>query len=336
MPFNPIKQGRQGIEHSNIYDNFIKDPLMKILVTGGCGNMGPHVINHFVQKGHVVRVLDRDADSLKQFTHPNVETIACNITDKEKVREAVKGVDAVLHLAWSFSDDLNDLLDIDVKGYRNILDAAVEFKVQSVLNATTAVSYGKPISKVVEETQPHLIEKGRNPIYGLAKLATEELSKIYAEQHNLAANNIMIWYAYGDTIGGRNLREMAKDAIEKGEIIVPAGSGGSFLQLDDFAGCVLAIFDKKPKGELFNVATMYLTWEDLAKMIAGHANPNAKVIGIPKEQWTGSAFLLDDWEFSTAKAEKMVGFRTTLDREGAIAHLSKALSLCVEGVKAKM
>ncbi|RJX32170.1 MAG: NAD(P)-dependent oxidoreductase [Oxalobacter sp.] len=309
---------------------------MKILVTGGCGNMGPHVVNAFVQQGHSVRVMDRDAEGLKQFTHPKVETLACNITDKEKIRDAVKGVDAVLHLAWSFSEDLNDLLDIDVKGYRNILDAAVEFGVQSVLNATTAVSYGKPLSKVVDETQAHLVEKSRNPVYALAKLATETLSKIYAEQHGIAANNIMIWYAYGDVIGGRNLRAMAKDAIEKGEVVVPAGSGGSFLQLDDFANCALAIFDKKPKGELFNVATMYLTWEDLAKMIAGHANPNAKVIAIPKEQWTGSDFLVDDWEFSTAKAETMVGYRTTLNRDAAIAHLSKALATCVDGVKAKM
>ncbi len=309
---------------------------MKILVTGGCGNMGPHVVNAFIQHGHSVRVLDRDAEGLKQFTHPKVETVVCNITDKEKVREAVKGTDAILHLAWSFSEDLNDLLDIDVKGYRYILDAAVEFGVQSVLNATTAVSYGKPLTKVVDETQPHLIEKGRNPIYGLAKLATEELSKIYAEQHGIAANNVMIWYAYGDTIGGRNLRAMAKDAIEKGAIEVPTGCGGSFLQLDDFADCVLAIFDKKPKGELFNVGTMYLTWEDLAKIIAGHANPKAKVVAVPKEKWTGSVFLVDDWEFSTAKVEKMVGYRSALNREAAIAHLSKALATCVAGVKAKM
>ena len=309
---------------------------MKILVTGGCGNMGPHVVRVFVQQGHQVRVLDRDAEGLKQFTDPKVETVAGDITDRELVRKAVQGMDAILHLAWSFSEDLNDLLDIDIKGYRYLLDAAVEFSVHSVLNATTAVSYGKPLSKVVDETQPHLVAQGRNPVYGLAKLATEELSKIYAEQHGIAANNVMVWYAYGDVIGGRNLRNMAKDAIEKGSIEVPAGCGGSFLQLDDFAACVLAIFNAKPKGELFNVGTMYLTWEDLANLIVAHANPAAQVIAVPKEQWTGSVFLVDDWQFSTAKVEKMVGYRSALSREQAIAHLSKALETCVAGVKAKM
>ncbi|MEA5097785.1 MAG: NAD(P)-dependent oxidoreductase [Burkholderiaceae bacterium] len=309
---------------------------MKILVTGGCGNMGPHVVRFFVQHGHQVRVLDRDADGLKQFTDPQVETVAGNINDRETVRRAVQGTDAILHLAWSFSEDLNDLLDIDVKGYRYLLDAAVEFGVSAVVNATTAVSYGKPLSTVVDETQPHLVAKARNPIYGLAKLATEELSQIYAEQHGLAANNVMIWYAYGDVIGGRNLRNMAQDAIEKGVIEVPAGCGGSFLQLDDFAACVLAIFQAQPKGELFNVGTMYLTWEELAQMIVAHANPAAKVIGVPKEQWTGSAFLVDDWQFSTAKVERLLGYRSALSREQAIAHLSQALAVCVAGVKAKL
>ncbi|MBS1186353.1 MAG: galE 1 [Burkholderiaceae bacterium] len=309
---------------------------MKILVTGGCGNMGVHVINAFVQQGHDVRVLDRDAEGLKQFTGPKVETVHGDITDRALVNQAVAGMEAILHLAWSFSEDLNDLLDIDVKGYRNLLDAAVEHGVQHVLNATTAVSYGKPLSAVVDENHPHLVEKARNPVYGLAKLATEELGKIYAEQHGISANNVMIWYAYGNVIGGRNLRNMAKDAIEKGSIEVPAGCGGSFLQLDDFVSGVLAIFNAKPKGEMFNLATFYLTWEELAKMIVAHANPAAKVVAIPKEQWTGSVFLVDDWHFSTEKAERMVGYRTGLNREQALAHLSNALAVTVAGVKAKM
>ncbi|MBS1170649.1 MAG: galE 1 [Burkholderiaceae bacterium] len=309
---------------------------MKILVTGGCGNMGGHVINALAQQGHEVRVLDRDAEGLKQFTDPKVQTVHGDITNRELVHEAVAGMEAILHLAWSFSEDLNDLLDIDVKGYRNLLDAAVEHGVQHAINTTTAVSYGKPLSAVVDENHPHLVEKARNPVYGLAKLATEELGKIYAEQHGIAINNVMIWYAYGDVIGGRNLRNMAKDAIEKGSIEVPAGCGGSFLQLDDFVSGVLAIFNAKPKGEMFNLATFYLTWEELAKMIAAHANPEAKVVAIPKEQWTGSVFLVDDWHFSTEKAERMVGYRTGLNREQALANLSNALAVTVAGVKAKM
>ena len=308
---------------------------MKILVTGGCGNMGTHVVKALVQQGHEARVLDRDAEGLKMLAGPGVQTIVGDIANKETVRQAVEGVDAILHLAWSFSEDLVNLLDIDVKGYLYLLDAAVEFGVQHVINATTAVSYGKPLTAVVDETHPHRVEKARSPIYALAKLATEELGKIYATQHGMSVNNVMIWYAYGDTIGGRNLRGMVKDAIEKGAIEVPAGCGGSFLQLDDFVNGVLAIFAARPTGEMFNLGTLYLTWEELAQLIVAQANPDAKVIAIPRDEWAGSGFLADDWHFSTKKAELMLGYKTVLDRENAIAHLSKALESCVAGVKNK-
>ena len=309
---------------------------MKILVTGGCGNMGGHVVRVFAREGHEVRVFDKDPDGLKKLAAPGVETVVGDISDKNQVGEAVRGVDAVLHLAWSFSEELLDLIDIDVKGYKYLLDAVVENGVQHVINASTAVAYGKPLTSPVDETHPHLVEKARKPPYALAKLITEEMGKIYAEKNGLAVNNVMIWYAYGDEIGGKHIRSMVKEAIQKGVVEVPAKSGGSFLQLDDFVTGVKGIITAKPKGELFNLATVYLTWEDLARLIIAQANPEAKVLAIPKEEWTGSAFLADDWHFSTRKAEQMLHYRTKLSREKAIAHLSKALEACVAEVKAKI
>lgn len=309
---------------------------MKILVTGGCGNIGVHVVGVFAQEGHEVRVLDKDVEGLKKLAAPGVETMAGDFSDPELIRRAVKGVDAVLHLAWSFSEELLDLIDIDVKGYKHLLDTAVAEGVQHVINASTAVAYGKPLTSPVDETHPHLVEKARKPPYALAKLITEELGKIYSEKNPIAVNNVMIWYAYGDEIGGKHIRAMVKEAIQKGMITVPAGSGGSFLQLDDFAAGVRGIIAAKPKGELFNLATLYLTWEELAHMIIAQANPDAKVVAVPKEQWTGSAFLTDDWHFSTRKAEQMLHYRTRLTPEKAKAHLSKALEACVAEVKAKI
>lgn len=309
---------------------------MKILVTGGCGNMGVHVVKSLAQKGHQVRVFDKDKDGLEKLVGNNVETVLGDLTDKELVKQSVHGVDAILHLAWSFSESFIDLIDIDVKAYQYLLDAAVEYGVKDVINATTAVSYGKPITNPVDETHPHLVDQSRNPAYALAKLITEEMSKIYTTQHDMAVNNVMIWYAYGDTIGGRNIRAMAKDAIEKGVIEVPADSGGTFLQLDDFVSAVLAIFEKRPKGELFNLGSVYLTWAELAQLIINHANPQAKVRALPKNEWKGSAFLADDWPISTQKAETALRYKTGMTREQAIENLSKALKGSVDRVKAQL
>ena len=223
-----------------------------------------------------------------------------------------------------------------MKGYQYLLDAAIANGVEYVVNTTTAVSYGKPLSNPVVESQAHLVEQSRNPVYALAKLMTEELTKIYAFQHGLKVNNLMVWYAYGDVIGGRNIRAMIRDAIEKGSIDVPAKSGGSFLQLDDFVSFIQALFSSDVKGELFNTASIYLTWEDVAQLIIDLANPKAKVNAIDAADWGGSAFLTDDWPLSIEKAEKMLNFRTNLSRDEAIANLSVALQISVDKVRSQL
>lgn len=318
------------------FNSYIGMKIMKILVTGGCGNMGPHIIHKLASLGHDVRVLDRDQQGLKPFSASGFETCCGDLADREWVRSAVNGTDAVIHLAWSFSDNLPDLLDTDVKGYQHLLDAAVEYGVSHVVNTTTAVSYGKPLSLPVVESQAHQVELSRSPVYALAKYMTEELGKIYAVQHGICVNNFMVWYAYGDVIGGRNIRAMIRDAIEKGRIEVPARSGGSFLQLDDFVTCALAAFSSDIKGELFNVASLYLTWEEVAKLITSLVNPDARVIAVEPAEWKGSAFLTDDWPLSTRKAEEQLHFTTGLSRQEAINQLLAALKKSADKVRASL
>ncbi|MGI6555070.1 MAG: NAD-dependent epimerase/dehydratase family protein [Bacillota bacterium] len=104
---------------------------MNILVTGGCGNIGVHVVEVFAKKGHSVRVIDKDAEGLKRFNHSNIETLEGDISDKDFIVKALEGIDAVIHLAWSFSKDPLVLFDTDVKGYTYLLNAAVEYNVRA-------------------------------------------------------------------------------------------------------------------------------------------------------------------------------------------------------------
>ncbi|NLJ99676.1 MAG: NAD(P)-dependent oxidoreductase [Clostridia bacterium] len=309
---------------------------MKILVTGGCGNIGKYMVEVFSKKGHRQKVVDIDKEGLEKLDFPNVETLAGDISDREFIFEAVKDMDAIVHLAWSFSNDPMELFDVDVRGYVNLLDAALEFGVEHVVNASTAVAYGKPQYSPVDEKHPRIVEEARKPMYALAKLATEKLSQIYALEHDMAINSVMIWYAYAEEIGGKHLRSMIREAMVEGVIEIPADSGGSFLQLDDFISGLEGIFEHKPKGKMFNFGTVYLTWEELAEIIIAKANPKAKVKAIPKDQWTGSTFLTDDWQFTCEKAEKMLGFKTRFTKGEAVEHLGRALEACIAEVKQDM
>lgn len=309
---------------------------MKILVTGACGNMGPHICRRLVALGHTVSALDMNQEGLNQLAKQNIATFCGNLSDREFVFNACKGQDAIIHLAWTFADNLPALMDVDIKGYQHLLDSAVEYKIKHVVNTTTAVSYGKPLSNPVLESQAYLTEQSRNPVYALAKEVTEKLGKIYSAQHDIYVNTIMVWYAYGDVIGGRTLRGMIRDAITKSKIEVPAKTGGSFLQLDDYVSLALAIINSSVKGELFNAGSVYLTWEEVSRVITARVNPQAQVIGIAKDKWTGSAFLADDWPLSTQKAQDLLGFKTRFSKEEAIANLSEALTGSIERVNKEL
>jgi UDP-glucose 4-epimerase len=77
---------------------------MKFLIAGGAGSVGQALTAFFIQKGHDVRVLDKEADRLRSKGPKHLELVKGGIEDPAVVKEAVR-IDVIIHLAWSFSDN---------------------------------------------------------------------------------------------------------------------------------------------------------------------------------------------------------------------------------------
>ena len=75
---------------------------MKFLIAGGAGSVGQALTAFFIQKGHEVRVLDKEPDRLQSVEPKHLELVKGGIEDPAVVKEAVKGVDVIIHLAWLF------------------------------------------------------------------------------------------------------------------------------------------------------------------------------------------------------------------------------------------
>src|SRR5512137_1294655 len=142
--------------------------IVKFLVTGGAGSVGQGLTRSLLEKGHSVRVLDKKADQLQSLEHRNFELIKGEIEDLSVVSGAVKGIDVIVHLAWSFSDNPIELLAADLKGQILLLDAAAAEKISHFLYPSTAVVSGKPIKSPITEEDPCLVEDARKPFYGIA------------------------------------------------------------------------------------------------------------------------------------------------------------------------
>jgi UDP-glucose 4-epimerase len=308
--------------------------LVKFLVTGGAGSVGQALTRSLLEKGHSVRVLDKKVDPLRSLDHKSFELIKGEIEDPSAVSGAVKGIDVIAHLAWSFSDDPMELLASDLKGHILLLDAAAAEKISHFFYTSTAVVYGKPIKSPITEEDPCLVEDARKPFYGIAKLTAEKLLFAYFKTKELPVTIFRFWWSYGEEIGGRHLRDLIKLAQTRNPLMVPEGAGGSFLHLDDLANALLIALQKpKTFGEIFNLSTLFLSWEEVARIIIEVTDSSSPLEVIPAKEWKGAPFLADAWELSTGKAERVLAYRPTLSPSRARQKLKEAIARCYHSIK---
>ena len=309
---------------------------MNFLITGGAGSVGRDLTSSLLEKGHKVRVLDKRAEPFAPLVDKKLELIQGRLEDSRLVTEALRGVDTVIHLAWSFSDDPGELLASDLKGHVILLDACVEAKVSRLFYASTAVVYGKPVQVPITEESPCLVEEARKPFYAIAKLTAEKLALTYWKMKGLPVTVFRFWWSYGKKIGGRHLRDMITLAQAGKPLMVPDGAGGSFLDHDDLTHALLLSAQRQESiGQVFNLATIYLEWRDIAQMILEVTGSSSSPEVIPAREWKGAPFLADPWELSIAKAERLFDYRSLFSPTIARQRLKKAVELCREEIGSK-
>src|SRR5574341_72610 len=199
---------------------------MRILVTGGNGSVGRELVLSLLARGHHVVVLDKKLGALQAISHPDLEMMSGGVEDARVVEEAARGAEGIFHLAWSFSEDLQVLLEQDLRGHLLLLEAARLQQVRHFIYTSTAVVYGKPMRVPVDEDHPLRVLEARKPAYGLAKEFAEKLTLLKARMGPLPATIVRFWWAFGEEIAGRHLREMLRTAAAGEPIRVPAGCGG--------------------------------------------------------------------------------------------------------------
>lgn len=156
---------------------------MAILVTGGGGFIGSHVVKQLLERGKKVRVLHLPNEDLKNLEGLNVELIAGNVLNKEIVSKAVKGCKRVYHLAAVYAFWMPDpkiMFDVNIEGTRNVMDACVKHKVKKVVYTSSAVRFGgQGLGAVGNEESPFAMAK-TGELYSITKNDSHELVEHYA------------------------------------------------------------------------------------------------------------------------------------------------------------
>lgn len=217
--------------------------MKTVLVTGGAGFIGSHVVERCLAVGHRVVVADNLSTGSRENLVPAAELHVVDITTPD-FAQLVGQVrpDAMIHLAAqvSVAESVKDPLfdaDVNVGGTLRVLEAAREYQVRNLIFASSAAIYGPPKSLPLTEDATF------NPIspYGIAKVAGERYIRAYCGLHGLKA----VATRYANVYGPRQRPEgdggvVAKfvDGIVKGERPVFFGDGEQtrdFIYVKDVA-----------------------------------------------------------------------------------------------------
>ena len=174
---------------------------MRYLITGGAGFIGSNTVDELVRRRHTVVVLD-DLSSGKlenlSAVQGKVELLRHSVTDLEKLREACRGVDYVLHLAARTSVPRSvmnpvETNDVNVDGTLNVLVAARDAKVKRVVFAGSSSVYGEtPVLPKHEEMPPAPISP-----YGVSKLAAEIYGQVFRRCYGLEFVSLRYFNVFG-------------------------------------------------------------------------------------------------------------------------------------------
>ncbi len=158
----------------------------RVLVTGSTGAIGQPVCQRLLERGHYVRGLARRAT-------PGVEDyVMGDLDDRDKVRQAVEGMDVIIHLGAypNAADFLDTLLHPNVIGLYHICDAAREFGIKRLSLASSV----QTISGFGRREGTLHIEEGAKPVnhYALTKVWAEEMGHMYARVYGMSVVNVRI------------------------------------------------------------------------------------------------------------------------------------------------
>lgn len=172
---------------------------MKILITGGAGFIGSHIVEHYQGIADEIRVLD----NLRTGYRHNLDGLNCtfiegSITDRALVEQAVAGVDYVFHLAALVSVPESmakpgECVDINVLGLLNVLEAAATAGVKKLVFASSAAIYGDNPTVPKLET---MLPEPKSP-YAITKLDGEYYLGMYHAEGRLETAAIRFFNVFG-------------------------------------------------------------------------------------------------------------------------------------------
>ncbi len=260
----------------------------KVVVTGGAGFIGSHIVEYWLNEGAKVHVIDnlRSGKQANLDLFPSVKHHHGSITDKKLVNTVLQGADYVHHLAALISvpesmEKPHECVDINVNGLLNILEAAREHGVKKVVHSSSAAVYGdNPDSPKRTQMRP----EPKSP-YGITKLDGEYYLSMFSDHYGLGTASLRYFNVFGPRQDPASQYAAAipifvNKALQGGDLTI-FGDGEQtrdFVYVKDVVRANVLAAENADARSVYNVACgSAITIKELAELIIETTKSNSRI-----------------------------------------------------------
>jgi UDP-glucose 4-epimerase len=229
---------------------------LTVLVTGGSGFIGSHVVDRLIAKGLTPRIFDMVPS--RHHAEGAIDTYIGDLSDIEAIAHAMEGCDSVIHLAAIA--DVNEVVidpvcseEVNSRGTLNVLEAARQTKLPRVVYASTIWVYQDCDLELVDEDTPLALP---SHLYTATKIAGEMFCRSYSELYDVDYTILRLGIPYGPRARPAAVVPQFVRKALSGEPLTIAGRGDQsrrFVYVEDLAKGLVAGLDPIGKNRIFNL-----------------------------------------------------------------------------------
>ncbi len=293
----------------------------KILVTGGGGFIGSHLVESLIKKGHTVRTLvpynpDNTwgwIDTFEPYIKKNLEVISGDICDQNLVIKLMKNIDIVFHLAALISIPYSyvsprSYISTNIMGTLNLLEATKNSNVELFVQTSTSEVYGSSQYSPIDEKHPL---NAQSP-YAASKVASDQLALSYNKSFNLPVTIIRPFNTFGPRQSLRAFIPTIITQIVSNKKVIKLGNLSSKRDFsyvsDTVKGFTNCIGNKKCLGRSINLGTgIAFSMQDTLDIITNEIGKKVKFV-IEKKRLRPKKSEVDHLLSSNSLAKKLINW----------------------------